>query len=229
MSAVKERGDTIIEVLFAVTVFCLVAVGALSLMNQGTAMAQRALEIGLVRAEMDAQADALRYMHNAYIASFGQSDSQARAVWKQATSEREVSSAQSFDAMTSGGVCRLPTAAPTGDSDGAPYVLDIRKLDGGPQGNPVMLLSQTDNAEATETFARVRYYQDDQRRVPLNPAKPEGIWVQAVRVPLQASGVLGYYDFHIRACWFTPGQKAPVTLGTIVRLYDPRGAGEEDL
>lgn len=225
----NERGDTIIEVLFAVAVFCMVAVGGLSLMNQGTAMAQRALEIGLVRAEMDAQADALRYMHNAYIASFGQTDSNARTVWKQVTAEREVASAQDFGSMVDGNACRLPGNSPMGDSGGEPFAIDVRKLDGGDQGSPVLLLSQTDNVDKTETYSRIRYYQDDRRNVPLNPAKPEGIWIQAVRVPAQADGVLGHFDFHIRACWFTPGQKAPVTLGTIVRLYDPRNTSEEDL
>lgn len=225
----NERGDTIIEVLFAVTVFCLVAVGGLSLMNQGTAMAQRALEIGLVRAEMDAQADALRYAHSAYVAVYGQEDTKAKTVWKSLTAAHAVREAQSYDAMTAGGSCRLPTVGTAADpgSDGSPYAIDVRKLDGGDQGSPVLGLSQTENIDVTETYARVRYYQDDQRRVELNPAKPEGIWVQAVHVPVQVTGQLGYYDFHIRACWFTPGQKAPMTLGTIVRLYDPRGQGEE--
>lgn len=225
----NEKGDTIIEVLFAVTVFCLVAVGGLSLMNQGTAMAQRALEIGLVRAEMDAQADALRYAHSAYVAVYGQENTKAKAVWKSLTTAHAVREAQGYDAMTTGDSCRLPAsgvAAETG-SDGAPYAIDIRKLDGGDQGSPVLALLQGDNVDTTETYARVRYYQDDQRKVELNPAKPEGIWVQAVHVPLRAEGQLGYYDFHIRACWFTPGQRAPMTLGTIVRLYDPRGQGEE--
>lgn len=233
MSAVSERGDTIIEVLFAVTVFCLVAVGGLSLMNQGTAMAQRALEIGLVRAEMDAQADALRYIHSAYVASYGQPDSTARTIWKQVTSAHEIpaSQTQSFNDMTNSTTCRLPVPSPNGDSDGAPFAIDVRKLDGDDSSSPVLTLSQGDNVDATETYSRIRYYDDDRRTVPLNPAKPEGIWIQAVREPfsLSTTGVLGYYDFHIRACWFTPGQKAPVTLGTIVRLYDPRTVGEEDL
>lgn len=225
----SERGDTIIEVLFAVTVFCLVAVGGLSLMNQGTAMAQRALEIGLVRAEIDAQADALRYMHNAYVASYGQPSSSAKAVWKQVTTQHEVSRAESFENMVNGDSCRLPAAgAGIGDSDGAPYAIDIYKLDGGDKGSPVLSLSQTDTIDATETYARIRYFQDDQRKIPLSPAKSEGIWIQAVRSAAQPNGILGYYDFHIRACWFTPGQKAPMTLGTIVRLYDPRGFTEED-
>ena len=58
-----EQGDTIVEVLFAVVVFALVAVGSMSIMNQGTATAERSLEITLVRQQMDAQAEAIRYIH----------------------------------------------------------------------------------------------------------------------------------------------------------------------
>lgn len=222
-----DRGDTIIEVLFAVTIFCLVAVGGLSLMNQGTAMAQRSLEIGLVRAEMDSQADALRYIHNAYTAAAGQSGSTAKTVWDEVTAKHAVTEAQDFTVMAAGGTCHLP-ASNTGiaGSDGAPYAIDVRKLDGGTQENPVspvLGLSQSDNVDSTATYAKINYYADDQHRIALNPAKPEGIWIQAVKVAAQANGVLGYYDFHIRACWFTPGQSTPMTLGTIVRLYDPGG------
>lgn len=70
MLARRQRGDTLIEVLFAVTVFSFVVVGALTIMNQGTAASQRALEISLVRQQIDGQAEALRFMHNAYVATY---------------------------------------------------------------------------------------------------------------------------------------------------------------
>jgi len=44
-----SRGDTLIEVLLAVTIFSMLAVGVITVMNQGTHAAQRALEITLVR------------------------------------------------------------------------------------------------------------------------------------------------------------------------------------
>ncbi|HCR56001.1 TPA: hypothetical protein DIV49_03435 [Candidatus Saccharibacteria bacterium] len=55
-----SRGDTLIEVLLAVTIFSMLAVGVITVMNQGTHAAQRALEITLVRQQIDAQAEALR-------------------------------------------------------------------------------------------------------------------------------------------------------------------------
>ena len=62
-----ERGDTLIEVLFAITIFSLIVVTSLTLMNQGTAASQRALEITTVRQQVDGQAEALRFIHDAYV------------------------------------------------------------------------------------------------------------------------------------------------------------------
>lgn len=49
----------------------------------------------------------------------------------------------------------------------------------------------------------------------------EGVWVQVVRAE-NKSGVAGTdaYDFYIHGCWDTVGQTVPMTVGTIVRLYE---------
>jgi len=218
----NQRGDTIIEVLFAVTVFSLVAVAGLSLMNQGTAMAQRSLEIGLVRDQMDAQADALRYVHNAYIANIGEAGATTTTVWHEVARDHAVRQAQNFDSTVVDLKCRLPQSSDPSspDSDGEPYAIDTRKLDG-TGGSPALSLNQLDNVDNTVTYSKVHYYEEDNyKKQPLSPAKPEGLWVQPV-YSAGSDGTPGYYDFHIRACWLTPGQATPVTLGTIVRLYDP--------
>lgn len=51
-----QRGDTLIEVLFAFSILSLVIVGAMTIMNQGTLASQRSLETTLVREEIDSQA-----------------------------------------------------------------------------------------------------------------------------------------------------------------------------
>ena len=61
------RGDTLIEVMFAVAVFGLGAVGAIALMNTGLASVQNSLETTMARQEIDAQAEALRFIHDAYL------------------------------------------------------------------------------------------------------------------------------------------------------------------
>lgn len=229
----QQRGDTLIEVIAAVTVFSLVAVGSLLLMNQGTAMAQRSLEIGLVRNQMDAQADALRYLHNAYIASQKQEDTTATTLWKDVVVKHAVATEQKFGDMADDGRCQLPAPSPFGTgSDGLPFVVDTKKLDGD-KGNPVVLfdavpaggavpvsvrsgLALPDDALAT-TYAQVRHLPRPDGSL---QAVSQGMWIQGVYT--RADGdTLGYYDFHIRACWTTPGQDVPMTLGTVVRLYDP--------
>ena len=64
-----RKGDTLIEVMFAVGVFGLAAVGAISLMNRGLAAAQNTLEVTMARQEIDGQAEILRFLHTAYMSS----------------------------------------------------------------------------------------------------------------------------------------------------------------
>ncbi len=66
LSATK-RGDTIIEVMFAIALFCLVAVIAISMMNSGVSSAEGTLELVATRNELNAQAEALRFVHSSYI------------------------------------------------------------------------------------------------------------------------------------------------------------------
>lgn len=63
-----RRGDTLIEVMFSVTVFALVIVISVNLMNGGLNTAQKTLETTMTRNEMDAQAEAIRFIHNSYLA-----------------------------------------------------------------------------------------------------------------------------------------------------------------
>lgn len=196
----RETGDTIIEVLFAITIFSLVAVGGLSIMNQGLGMAQRALEIGLVRQQIDTQADALRYLNHAYVADYGKRG-QATVMWQQVINNNAVTSAQEYSSMVSDQKCRVPTSRS--------FALDVRKLD----STPLIPITQA-TINDMDTYSKIRYSND--------VAISDGLWIQAVKSPV-IDNQPGFYDFHIRACWNSPGQAVPLTLGTIVRLYEPRG------
>jgi hypothetical protein len=61
-----KRGDTILEVTFAISVFSLVSVLSLQLMDRDVAIVQGALESEMARNEIDAQAEALRFIQNSY-------------------------------------------------------------------------------------------------------------------------------------------------------------------
>ena len=63
MSMRFPHGDTLIEVMFSVTVFALVIVVSINLMNGGINTAQKTLEVTMTRNEIDAQAEAIRFIH----------------------------------------------------------------------------------------------------------------------------------------------------------------------
>lgn len=65
--AKTRRGDTIIEVMFAIVIFCFVAVLSISMMDLGLANGESALELVTARNELNAQAEALRFIHSSYI------------------------------------------------------------------------------------------------------------------------------------------------------------------
>ena len=201
----SQSGDTIIEVLFAITIFSLVAVGGLSLMNQGTGMAQRALEVGFVRQQMDAQADILRYLNSAYIETFD-SGGVATDVWKRVVTDHREEQAQDFDAVSDNKGCHLP------EGNYHPFALNPDKLadvlDPDESANALSTFILAPSTSRTVTYAKVEKTGPD----------AQGIWIEAV----QKTPNSGFYDFHITACWLSPGQATPVKLGTIVRLYEPQ-------
>jgi len=203
----SQQGDTIVEVLFAVAVFAMVAVGSLSIMNQGTATAQRSLEITLVRQQIDAQAEAIRYIHQSYVAAFqkeGGNLTGPAAEWKKMI-DKGTSNLSEFGEITSNSTC--PTTLP-GEQ---PFILNARTATVW-NGAPAMTAPA---GTSLPPFAQVIYNDDS------SISRAYGIWIEAAPSGDDSSGS-GVVDFHIRACWIGPGSGAPMTLGTIVRLYEPR-------
>lgn len=195
-----QRGDTLIEVLFAITVFSALAVGALAIMNQGAAVAQRSMEISLVRQQIDAQAQALSFINAAYIAQYPSPDPNETYTqrWRSIadTSQQAVSQATVYGTLDADR-CLPSSSIPKN------FIVD-----------PLTAQIQTSGVQPADTFAQVRYNDAG------DFVENQGIWIEAVSEPSSGS-TPGYVDFHIRACWDSPGQAVPVTLGTIVRLYDP--------
>ena len=202
INKIINRGDTLIEVLFAISVFSLVVVGSLSLMNQGVNASQRALEITLVRNEIDAQAETLRFLNASYIAAYTKGSSYSNysadtsaGQWAAMSNDIDLSAAVS----TFGGTdaCAIPSAP------NKPFIFDTR--------NAKYLNSGAANfISSAQTFSQVKYENGN--------ISTEGIWIEASKSDFQATR---FIDFHIRACWSAPGQSIPLTIGTIVRLYEP--------
>lgn len=64
---IAKKGETIIEVGLAISIFATVALIAIGLMSSGINSAQSALEITMARNEIDAQAEAIRFVHNSFL------------------------------------------------------------------------------------------------------------------------------------------------------------------
>lgn len=94
--AQSKKGDTLIEVTIAIGIFSMIAIAVASVMSSGTAGSQQALETTLAREEIDAQAEALRFVHSAFITSkntktnkqsddFAESSDPYQQLWKAIT------------------------------------------------------------------------------------------------------------------------------------------------
>lgn len=189
------RGDTIIEVLFAVTIFSALAISGLSVMNRSVGTAQRSLEVSLVRQEINNQAEVLRFVHDAYISG---SDTVQAQVWNNIADSSNIILANQLTSLdTLVNSCQPPTQRA--------FILNPRTVK--------LVTNSTANIfQPAQIYSQLRYNSDN------SIAKVDGIWIQQL---VGNNGGTEYRDFHIRACWQAPGGNVPVTLSTVVRLYVP--------
>lgn len=202
----RQRGDTIIEVLFAVTVFSLIVVSAISLMNQGTAASQRSLEMTQVRQEVDSQAEALRFMHDSYVQAYFAGINLSSATGPAAEYAKVIKQIEDNAPPSASEFGTVPCDTPPPGS----FVLN-------PRTATVSLNSALFSYPST--YAKLVYSGS-------TLTQAQGVWVEGVMSGTSADANqanTGYIDFHIRGCWDAPGLEQPMNIGTIVRLYEPRG------
>lgn len=192
------QGDTIIEVMFAFVVFALVSVISFSIMNRGVAISQRSLEMTQVRIQMDAQTNALQYIHQLHVAGLDTTNEWGKMMTK------AKASASDFGAMATATSCRSFTAGQN------PFILNARTARLRTAAPSLAVAA----GATTPPYPQVIY--NDAGAVD----GAYGLWIEAVR-GATTTGFADYVDFHIRACWQSTGASVPATLGTIVRLYDP--------
>lgn len=194
-----QRGDTIIEVLLAITIFSMLSIGSMTIMNQGTNAAQRSLEITQVRQQIDAQAEALRAAQQAYTVSTNPTD--PSLTWNQITATTPTSDFESSDS---------PSGCPevkADDISGA-FIMDTRNATRAPD-TPTDWFASIAAADAP-TFAKVDYS---------GGLKAHGIWIE--RTFEEGGPLPDAYNFNIRSCWFSAGLSVPIQIDTLVRLYEP--------
>lgn len=81
----SRRGDTLIEVMLSISIFAMVSLITINMMNDGINTAQRTLEAEMARNEIDQQSEALRFIHNNYVAERNMDKSQFRQAWDNIT------------------------------------------------------------------------------------------------------------------------------------------------
>lgn len=247
-----KRGDTIIEVMFAIAVFCLVSVISIAMMNRGVNSAEAALETVVARNELNAQAEALRFIHSSYISEMtlptctGTSErcQQYADLWEKivtnAIAADEISIEYPLNRCED--VYDRNNALLIDDKAFVINTRDISSRTGSGTTNVnvsyVSVLDQPTVFQPAPLNARIIYTYDMATTDEDNSVAQftdggikynriqaaEGIWVIAVKSSTQdALGNPQFYDFYIQTCWYSPNTTAPVSLDTVIRLYNPKG------
>lgn len=223
-----KKGDTIIEVSFAIAIFSLVSVLSIGLMNNGLAMAEASLEYSMARNEIDAQAEALRFIHNSFYSELELKKQDYKALWEKITSRAVNPDHDRLNNLTTNfSICSSVYNSSTdilNDSllSSKAFVINTRKLNYAKKDQTVF--SDTSKFKTAAINPRI-VYNNNALNLTENDTdiiNVEGLWVLGVKSK-STSNVknIEYYDFHIRACWYAPGHSAPSFIATIIRLYNP--------
>ena len=223
-----KTGDTMVEVLFAITAYSVVAMFTIFVMNFGMQQGEAALELSQARIEIAAQADAIRFIHNSFLAEreYSSSEQKYKGLWN-AIIARPTSSVPSLTADN----CASRYSG-SGSILGKGFVINVRNINPNDTGATVV----TGNSKLVQASLYPRLlYSDSYIDSSTTLNRAEGIWV-LVRPSAYNTGTIDpstntsftelsnkseYYDFHIYTCWYAPGASHPTTIGTIIRLYNP--------
>jgi prepilin-type N-terminal cleavage/methylation domain-containing protein len=273
-----RRGDTLIEVMLSISIFAMVALLTINMMNDGINTAQRTLETEMARNEIDAQAEAIRYIHNNYVAERNMNTSQFRLAWQKIISKAmkpsqlkdniDASDADKsvyFD-INNMESCEVPYGAnrhldryqafivnprlliPNNFSDDSQSQINnqnVRYLNNDYEDllGHMLIYYRKDASNYSAEFSppslypRIIYkalsspsagsnedlmYENGNSAIIYNDVKSvEGLWVNVAGNSERNPKRSDYYDFYIRTCWHSAGSRAPSTITTVVRLYNP--------
>ncbi|MBO7717940.1 hypothetical protein J6S37_00375, partial [Candidatus Saccharibacteria bacterium] len=187
-----KKGDTLIEVTIAVGIFSMIAIAVTSVMSSGTSDAQTALETTLAREEIDAQAEALRFIQASYIADKGiEGNSKYPELWKKITESalENPSSAVLQYAPTS---CQelYDTANENNITKQHAFILNTRKLGNFTSTDDVFVSAANDTGNkkifnSASIYPRLIYNGEDNQALInsgtiTNLSRAEGIYIVAV-------------------------------------------------
>ena len=223
-----KRGDTLIEVMFAVGVFSLVAIAVVSVMNGSLRSIQGALETTMTRNEIDAQAEAIRFIQSAYIAEKDLAEDKQvyTAAWKKIVKLAEANDVDiaTFEPAECGELYEKTDDKSYIASQNA-FVVNTRKLgvSGDSDNSDVAIITAGKSSgkfEEAGTYPRLIFGGDantlSNTASSMDLTYADGIYVVGIK---DTEGT--YYDFYIRTCWNSAGANQVSTISTVIRLYNP--------
>lgn len=189
--------------MLAFTIFALLAVGTVTVMNRGVASAQDALETTLVRQQIDGQVEALRFLYQSY-ASNPASPTRISAKTFDEIVKTKASATNASDYASDSCLQSVPGVNPFLAEPKSGSIISQPQL---------KVMNATTPDASAPAYAQVRYNDDGTLEAPY------GMWIEAVQGG--STGQPQFIDFHIRACWFGATSETARKLGTIVRFYLP--------
>lgn len=239
-----KKGDTLVEVTFAIAAFALVSILTINVMNSGLNQAQATLELTQVRNEMNAQAESIRFIHNSFTLERERpiGEQQYRDLWMLLSRQRNagmypnavVNNPEDVPSLTAKKSCQ---EIYDGMDDGTyrAFIMNARLIDPSETSDLKNIVVTTKNAPdkftTTTLNSRVVYGNSSVSNSDAELTETgfyrsvqsaEGIFIVAARDETDNAVVTPeFFDYHIRACWVAPGDTVPTTVGTIMRLYNP--------
>lgn len=223
-----KKGDTLIEVTIAIGIFSLIAITIATVMSSGTAGSQNALETLITRQEIDAQADALRFIHESYITNKDPESNPYADIWNKIISKAQ--NANGALAQFTPTTCQElydPNNGQVFKNGG--FIINTRDLS---SASSIIEASSnstpnTNQFTTTSTYPRLLFNNRDKLEDNLSDtslSKAEGIYVFGVKGTdaniVAGDGAISYYDFYIRSCWYDANSETPTTISTLIRLSD---------
>ncbi|MBQ3261460.1 hypothetical protein IJH29_02290 [Candidatus Saccharibacteria bacterium] len=238
------KGDTLVEIMFAIGVFGLVSVGSIGIMNSGLRTAQGALEVSLARNEIDAQAEALRFIASATVSEIGRGSGPYTTIWQKivslayTTDDAALTDADFFSGYSGASCSELYRNLPPKS-----FVVNTHALDSSLLADSSVLTNVIQSAGPTtsrnaliktaSTMPRLVFGQTLSDSSTLSDASAEGavlennllsaegIYITAVRQGISSLTSPEFYDFYIRTCWDNLSGTGSSTIETTVRLANP--------
>lgn len=234
-----KKGDTLIEVMLAIGIFSMIAIAITAVMTSGSSGAQTTLETTLAREEIDAQAEAIRFIQTSYAINKSSADKTYANLWNEikeraivfqpgATKETKEATLQYTPETCDAALTQAGNHA---------FVINPRALSEFSSSGASDAIVTGNRLTTTQTYPRLVFGgssgENGSNDLLVNSGdqlyRAEGIYVIAVKDDgttdvIDASGDVkdyGFYDFFIRSCWYGANDDQPTTISTVIRLYDP--------